>query len=139
MLEKKDIVFAEARKLCEQRDDLCAATNADTPMFLKYSVQAEHKRRLPPTAVFHVVNTIYVRLVDSVMPLAMHAPRLLCAFLGLLAISCSYLAKRCCAFNLNPACQAQSDSWYQPTVRLFWVFEQFGYYKDPSHYTPTTI
>ncbi|VDP89355.1 unnamed protein product [Echinostoma caproni] len=30
MLEKKDITFAEARKICEQSDDLCAATNADT-------------------------------------------------------------------------------------------------------------
>ncbi|VDP82859.1 unnamed protein product [Echinostoma caproni] len=27
MLEKKDITFAEARKICEQSDDLCAATN----------------------------------------------------------------------------------------------------------------
>ncbi|VDP96421.1 unnamed protein product [Echinostoma caproni] len=32
MLEKKDITFAEARKICEQSNDLCAATNADTPV-----------------------------------------------------------------------------------------------------------
>ncbi|VDP68704.1 unnamed protein product [Echinostoma caproni] len=32
MLEKKDITFDEARKICEQSDDLCAATNADTPV-----------------------------------------------------------------------------------------------------------
>ncbi|VDP87646.1 unnamed protein product [Echinostoma caproni] len=32
MLKKKDITFAEARKICEQSDDLCAATNADTPV-----------------------------------------------------------------------------------------------------------
>ncbi|VDP78841.1 unnamed protein product [Echinostoma caproni] len=32
MLEKKDITFAEARKICEQSDDLCAATNAETPV-----------------------------------------------------------------------------------------------------------
>ena len=30
MLEKKDITFAEARSICEQNDDLCAATSADT-------------------------------------------------------------------------------------------------------------
>ncbi|VDP69767.1 unnamed protein product [Echinostoma caproni] len=36
--------------------------------------------------------------------------------MGLLDISCNYLAKRCCAFNLNPVCQSRSDSWYQPTV-----------------------
>ncbi|VDP95411.1 unnamed protein product [Echinostoma caproni] len=32
MLEKKEITFTEARKLCEQSDDLCAATNAGTPV-----------------------------------------------------------------------------------------------------------
>ncbi|VDP87156.1 unnamed protein product [Echinostoma caproni] len=32
MLEKKDITLTEARKICEQSDDLCAVTNADTPV-----------------------------------------------------------------------------------------------------------
>ncbi|VDP86940.1 unnamed protein product [Echinostoma caproni] len=94
MLEKKDIAFTEARKICGQSDDLCAATNADTPvLFHRRSTkplrgapnihnspqvsqvpnQAVHNRRLRATAAFHVVNTIFVRLVDSAMSLAMHA------------------------------------------------------------------
>ncbi|VDP89629.1 unnamed protein product [Echinostoma caproni] len=35
MLEKKDITFTEARKICEQIDDLCAAKNADTPVVFR--------------------------------------------------------------------------------------------------------
>ncbi|VDP89346.1 unnamed protein product [Echinostoma caproni] len=41
MLEKKDIIFAEARKICEQSDHLCAATNADTPVLF-------HRRSTKP-------------------------------------------------------------------------------------------
>ncbi|VDP79126.1 unnamed protein product [Echinostoma caproni] len=41
MLEKKDITFAEVRKICEQSDDLCAATNADTPVLF-------HRRSTKP-------------------------------------------------------------------------------------------
>ncbi|VDP32572.1 unnamed protein product [Echinostoma caproni] len=41
MLEKKDITFGEARKICEQSDDFCAATNADTPVLF-------HRRSTKP-------------------------------------------------------------------------------------------
>ncbi|VDP90747.1 unnamed protein product [Echinostoma caproni] len=48
MLEKKDITFAEAPNICEQSDDLCAATNADSPVLF-------HRRSTKPLrdAVFH--------------------------------------------------------------------------------------
>ncbi|VDP90976.1 unnamed protein product, partial [Echinostoma caproni] len=35
MVENKDIMLDEARKICEQIDDLCAATNADTPVLFR--------------------------------------------------------------------------------------------------------
>ncbi|VDP86696.1 unnamed protein product [Echinostoma caproni] len=57
------------------------------PRFLKYAVRAEHNRGLRPIAAFHVMNTIFIRLLDSAMPLAMHAP--ITSHLQHLIVQCS--------------------------------------------------